>query len=82
MLLQVCWPESFVISFRLGIRMCDICVGWVVMVCSGIRQQIQIWRSSLIKRIYSVLAFLYNTLRKRCGTRHVVTSVHAFGDHV
>ena len=31
--------------------------------------------------IYSVFTSLYNTRRKGCGTRHVVTSVHAFGEH-
>ena len=31
--------------------------------------------------IYSVFASLHNTLHKGCGTRHVVTSMHAFGDH-
>ena len=31
--------------------------------------------------VYSVFACLYSILCKYVGTRHVVTSVHAFGDH-
>ena len=35
----------------------------------------------ILRGICIAFASLYDTLRKGCGTGHVVTSVHAFRDH-
>ena len=46
----------------------------------GISEVIHI-KSKPKTAVYSLFASLYDTMRKGCGTRHVVTSIHALGDH-
>ena len=72
MFLQVVEPfESFLqVLFGWGVGGC----GWGGIRTSFILRPCPKWYLHCFR-------LLYNTLHKGCGTKHVVTSVHVFGDH-